>query len=83
VPSGPSTPIASQAAKPRLVAKSAIGGLGSRSGLVSNGGSSVGPDASKVWNKNRRKCTVGLHHLFSNHFQPFLHPRRKLSRTKS
>ncbi|KAF2423656.1 hypothetical protein EJ08DRAFT_664240 [Tothia fuscella] len=40
------------AVKPRLVAKSALGGAGSRSGLMKpNGGS--GPDASKVWNKNR------------------------------
>jgi hypothetical protein len=55
VPSGPSTPTAASAAKPRLVAKSALGGLGSRSGLTGSGGSGAGPDASKVWNRNRRE----------------------------
>jgi hypothetical protein len=43
-------------AKPRLVAKSALGNAGSRSGLLKTNGAS-GPDASKVWNKNRRKLS--------------------------
>jgi hypothetical protein len=55
VPSGPSSPIALSAAKPRLVAKSALGGLGARSGLTGSGGPGAGPDASKVWNRNRRE----------------------------
>jgi hypothetical protein len=55
VPSGPTTPTALSAAKPRLVAKSALGGLGSRSGLSGVGAVGAGPDASKVWNRNRRK----------------------------
>jgi hypothetical protein len=42
--------------KPRLVAKSALGGLSSRSGVSSGAGAGAGPDASKVWNKNRRMC---------------------------
>jgi hypothetical protein len=47
------TPTMSLNAKPRLVAKSALGGLGSRSGLSGTKGPGTGPDASKVWNKNR------------------------------
>ncbi|KAF2396673.1 hypothetical protein EJ06DRAFT_533937 [Trichodelitschia bisporula] len=54
---GPSTAqtntLAQQTAKPRLVAKSALGGGASRAGVASMSGAGTGPDASKVWNKNR------------------------------
>ncbi|KAF2671862.1 hypothetical protein BT63DRAFT_411203 [Microthyrium microscopicum] len=52
IPSTQSSPLTSSL-KPRLVAKSALGGLGSRTGLTGSKGSVSGPDASKVWNKNR------------------------------
>jgi hypothetical protein len=52
------TPTLSLNAKPRLVAKSALGGLGSRSGLSGTKGPGTGPDASKVWNKNRGASSV-------------------------
>jgi len=52
--SQPSAPAAT--ARPRLVAKSGSG-LGSSMGRAggSNGGKAAAPDASAVWNKNRRK----------------------------
>lgn len=52
VPNSPTPANALLSAKPRLVAKSALGGMGVR-GLAQPNGAS-GPDASKVWNKNRR-----------------------------
>jgi hypothetical protein len=55
---GPGALASAQAAKPRLVAKSTLGGLGLRSGASGNGGSPAGPDASKVWNKNRRTLSL-------------------------
>lgn len=48
-PTGVSPSVAQQSARPRLVAKSALGGI-TRTAAV-NG---TAPDASKVWNKNRR-----------------------------
>jgi hypothetical protein len=57
---GPGTPASAQMAKPRLVAKSTLGGLGSRTGASGNGGASGGPDASKVWNKNRRTSVSNI-----------------------
>ncbi len=49
----------STAAKPRLVAKSGAGnGLPRPGASKGNGGSGAGPDASKVWNKNRRESRL-------------------------
>ena len=52
VASSPSPISALQSAKPRLVAKSALGGMGKSLTKMNGAG---GPDASKVWNKNQRK----------------------------
>lgn len=49
-PTGASLSVAQPSARPRLVAKSALGGLARTA--VTNG---AAPDASKVWNKNRRE----------------------------
>jgi hypothetical protein len=59
VPTGQSSPVSnlSASAKPRLVAKSALGGLGSRPGM---GSASTGPDTNTVWNKNKRTCLSSM-----------------------
>lgn len=51
-PAGVLPSVAQQSARPRLVAKSALGGITRTA--ATNG---TAPDASKVWNKNRRSLT--------------------------
>lgn len=55
--STPAAPLASLAQRPRLVAKSGSGLRDSapRTATTVNGGKPGAPDASAVWNKNRRK----------------------------
>ena len=56
-PSGQSGLSAGSAAKPRLIAKSVLSNSTPRSGASGVNGNGSGPDASKVWNKNRRIVT--------------------------
>lgn len=57
-PNGQSLSNVGSISKPRLIAKSASSNAMPRPGASNTNGDKPGPDASKVWNKNRRRLSI-------------------------
>ena len=59
-PNGQSLSNVGSTTKPRLIAKSTSSNAMPRPGASNTNGDRPGPDASKVWNKNRRTISINL-----------------------
>ena len=60
MPNGQNLSNAGSVTKPRLIAKSVSNSATPRQGASNANGDGSGPDASKVWNKNRRTLSFSI-----------------------